>query len=273
MEHLILTGASRGIGRAFALAWAGPHKKLTLLARDAARLAEVEALAVSRGALVDTVVCDFADVDAAAAAGVRVAERSPRAGAVVVHNAGIWPSAKALTAAFGRQLEMGFVVNHLAPLAFQRGLLRRGVVNQVVVVSAGLIAAGKFRAAKTPEGADFSSLKTYSNTKLAAAVMARALAVAHPDIDVTALHPGVVQTALGDRGGLVGALLRFVKKKWEHPDVTAARLVRVLQRPRGTAGVAQWLFREEPQPWPTAVDAAEADVVAATRALMGDPFR
>ena len=266
MEHVILTGASRGIGRSLALALASPSRRLTLFGRDAARLQQVATDVVAKGGRVDVVAVDFADVAAVEAVDI-AADR-----ATLIHNAGVWPSRRQQVLAFGQPLETSFVVNHLSPLLLQRRLLRRGVVDRVVVVSAGLIAAGRFDATKTPVGADFSALKTYAHTKLCAAVMARALPAARSDVDVTALHPGVVQSDLGDRAGLLGTLLRFVKRRWEQPDVTAARLLRVLQRPRATPGTATWLFEEQEQPWPRSVEHAHDAVIDATRALIGDPF-
>jgi NAD(P)-dependent dehydrogenase (short-subunit alcohol dehydrogenase family) len=65
----VVTGASRGIGRAIALAFAEAGARVGLIARDGARLAEVEAEVRARGATAATGVADVADsaeVDAAA---------------------------------------------------------------------------------------------------------------------------------------------------------------------------------------------------------------
>lgn len=263
---LILTGASRGIGRALALALAAPGLHMTLLARDGAALAAVAAEVRARGAGVAVAVCDLNDVAAAAAAGAALVDVAR--GAVLVHNAGLWPSRRELVRTAWGAFERAYVVNHLAPLALQQPLLAQpGALARVVVVSAGLIALGRFQPAKTPVGEDFSSLKTYAHTKLCFAAASRVVARAHPSVDVVALHPGVARTDLGTRGGLLGAVLKLVKRNWEDPAITGARVARVMSQPERTPGVARYFVEETPAPWPSSAVAAEVDVAGAARAL------
>lgn len=63
-HHIVLTGASSGIGAALAQAYAAPGVTLSLLGRDATRLAQVAAAAQKSGA---TVVTGTADVTVRAA--------------------------------------------------------------------------------------------------------------------------------------------------------------------------------------------------------------
>src|SRR6478752_1191107 len=94
----IVTGASRGIGRALAEQLAArPATRVFAVARDAQRLAELassRAEGAARGNVV-AVAADLSRVADARAAGRTLAERID-AGAVLIHNAGIWPSKKAL---------------------------------------------------------------------------------------------------------------------------------------------------------------------------------
>jgi NAD(P)-dependent dehydrogenase (short-subunit alcohol dehydrogenase family) len=57
----VITGASRGIGRATAIAFAGAGAKLALVGRDQARLAETLELVRAKGAEAQTFVCDVRD--------------------------------------------------------------------------------------------------------------------------------------------------------------------------------------------------------------------
>ena len=68
IEHrsVLVTGASSGIGRALALAYAAPGTRLALLGRDAARLEAVAAAARSKGAAVETGTVDVRDRQAMA---------------------------------------------------------------------------------------------------------------------------------------------------------------------------------------------------------------
>jgi short-subunit dehydrogenase len=62
--NIAITGASSGLGRALALAYAHPGVTLHLAGRDAARLAEVAATAKSLGAIVIETIVDVTDAAA-----------------------------------------------------------------------------------------------------------------------------------------------------------------------------------------------------------------
>lgn len=250
MSQLILTGASRGIGQALSLARADRGEALVLVARDAAALANVVRGVEERGGKATAVPADLSSVAAARALGERLCE-TVEPGATLVHNAGLWPSRRALSIG----LERAFVVNGLAPLALQGPLLRAGRLKRVLLVSAGLLVRGRFDPRRTPAGEDFSAFRTYCTTKLFSAVAMRDVAAAHPEVDFLVIHPGVVQTDLGARPGLLGALLRLVKRRWESPEDCGARLSRVLDHGRWSPpGEARWWFEEKEQPWPAPAD-------------------
>ena len=65
--HVLITGASSGIGAALALHYAAPRIRLALQGRDAARLAAVVDACRARGAEVATALLDVTDRDACAA--------------------------------------------------------------------------------------------------------------------------------------------------------------------------------------------------------------
>ncbi len=67
LTSTLLTGASSGIGRALAVACAGPGRTLHLTGRDAARLEQTASACRARGALVETRTLDVADEAAMAA--------------------------------------------------------------------------------------------------------------------------------------------------------------------------------------------------------------
>jgi NAD(P)-dependent dehydrogenase (short-subunit alcohol dehydrogenase family) len=252
MADLILTGASRGIGHALALALAErPGDRLVLVARDRARLEALVGAVEQKGGRAIAVPGDLSSVAEARKLGQRLVE-VVTPGATLIHNAGLWPSKRELTP---EGLETAFMVNHLAPLAMQQPLLDAERLRRIMVVSAGLILKGSFDAARTPTGGDFSSIRTYCNTKLCFALAMRDIAAAYPALDVVVLHPGVVRTDLGARSGPVGWLLSLVKRGWEAPEVCAERLARILARERWSpAGEARWLVEEEEQPWPAVAE-------------------
>ena len=83
--HTLLTGASSGIGAALALALAAPGRRLTLLGRDAERLAAVAARCLGKGASVETGTADVTDAKAMRA----LIEAAPGPIDLAVANAGV----------------------------------------------------------------------------------------------------------------------------------------------------------------------------------------
>lgn len=247
MPDVVISGASRGIGRALALELAGRGERLVVTARDGERLRSLVAEIERKGGRALAIEADLSSIHGAEELARRLAgELEP--GAMLVHNAGIWPTRRVVV---DGGLEEAFVVNHLAGVVLVRALLGARLLRRIAVVSAGLIGKGRFDPSRTPTGADFSRLRTYATTKLCFAVEMRAIAREHPDVDVVVMHPGVVRTDLGATDGVVGALLSLVKRTWEPPERCAERLARILSRERWSPpGDPAWLVEETEEPWP-----------------------
>jgi len=169
----------------------------------------------------------------------------------LIHNAGLWPVPRELGP---EGLERAFVVNCAGPWTMQAPLLEAGL-RRVFVVGAGLMTKGQFAPERTPIGGDFSTFRTYCTTKLCFAVAMRQLGRSDPGLDIAVVHPGVIRTDLGARDGLVGWLLRRVKRGWEAPEDCALRLAAqidasVWSRP----GEPGWWDESRPAAWPEAAD-------------------
>src|SRR3954447_9490987 len=76
-RHVLITGASSGIGAALALAYAEEGVRLALFGRDEARARSVAEACRARGALVAVILVDIADGDAMAAAARLVDDAYP----------------------------------------------------------------------------------------------------------------------------------------------------------------------------------------------------
>src|SRR5512139_436853 len=129
MNDVIITGASRRIGRALALALASsPDRRLVLVVRDEERLHALATEVETHGARALVVAGDVGTLASARALGERLASEV-LGGATLIHNAGLWPSRRTLTA---DGLEEAYVVNFVGPLVMQRPLLEAGRLSRVM---------------------------------------------------------------------------------------------------------------------------------------------
>jgi 3-oxoacyl-[acyl-carrier protein] reductase len=119
--YVLVTGASRGIGRATALAFAARGADLLLVTRSAASAEETRAVCAARGARIDLECADFTERAAVADLAGRLAhlERCP---SVVVHCAGSVrraPVHEQTVSDYDEQLD----VNLRTPFVLNRSLL------------------------------------------------------------------------------------------------------------------------------------------------------
>jgi 2-deoxy-D-gluconate 3-dehydrogenase len=178
----IVTGASRGLGRAAALALAAEGASVLAVARSADALATLRDAAPEA---IATATCDVEDLSAVAALPDAAVERFGRLD-VVVNNAGIAPAG-----AFADQDDAlwarVFAVNVLAPVALTRAagvhLLAQGSGKVINVASTSGV-LGK------------PSLVAYSSSKGAVLQFTKALAAewAGRGVQVNAIAPGAYET-------------------------------------------------------------------------------
>lgn len=219
-KTIILTGASRGLGRAIALALAAAGHPLALVCRDVAggEAAQDAVHATPNNAGATLVLADLMDPAQIRAAATQLGALGPLG--AIIHNAGLWPTALALDA---RGVERSFAVNQLAPFHLNALLwprLRESGA-RIVHVSAGLYALGRRELDAVAHGRSFSSLRTYCDTKRSNAVTTVALArrVQGSGVTVNAVHPGVLRTGLGEGDGhWATALIRPLKALWRSPE-------------------------------------------------------
>ena len=214
MRTAVVTGGNRGIGYAVCESLVGKGFRTVAVIRDPVAGAP-PGVEVVRGDLASRRTVD------ALAATLRDTCGTID---VLVHNAGVWPTRLRHNE---DGIEESFAVNHLAP--FQLNLALEQRLRRVVQVSAGLYVKGRVDPDRTPRGADFHRMRTYCDTKRANLLLVPLFARRWQDAGVTidAVHPGVIRTGLGDPGGVLGAVLRLVKRRWATPAAGAAPVVRL----------------------------------------------
>jgi NAD(P)-dependent dehydrogenase (short-subunit alcohol dehydrogenase family) len=206
-RHVLVTGASSGLGRAVALAYAAPGRRLTLLGRDPPRLAEVAAAAAGRGAEVATVVADVRDRDAMAIAIAAADDARPLD--LVLANAGIAAAADARDVLAVNTLGVWHTVE---PALARMGARGRG---QLALMSS---LAGR---------RGLPGAAAYCAAKAAVRVLAESLRVdwAPRGVRISAILPGFVDTPLTRRN-------RFAMPWLMAPEKAAERIRRGLDRDR-----------------------------------------
>jgi NAD(P)-dependent dehydrogenase (short-subunit alcohol dehydrogenase family) len=195
MTFVLLTGATRGIGRAAAIELAGKGIEVALVGRDGERVKAVaqEAKAAGGGAPVHEHVADLmlmADVRALAA---EVEERYQQID-VLANNAGALFASRKETA---EGFEQSFALNHLAPFLLTNLLRDRLRGGRVVTTSSDAHKAGVLDLEDLQSTKSYAAMRVYGISKLCNILFTRELARRAPELHANCFHPGVVRTGFG----------------------------------------------------------------------------
>ena len=203
--HVLITGASSGIGAALALAYARPGVHLSLGGRNRERLAAVSAQAEARGASVAAATVDVRERDAAAAWAVAADDRAPLD--LVIANAGISggthggpETAEQTRAIFAVNLDG---VLNLALPVIPRMIARRH--GQIAIISS--LAAHR----------GFPGAPAYSGSKAAVKVWGEALRadLAPHGVKVNVVMPGFIKSPMTDANDFPMPFLMLADKAAE----------------------------------------------------------
>jgi short-subunit dehydrogenase len=183
MTTALVTGATAGIGREFAVQLAARGNDLVLVARDVERLEELAAeLRRTRGVQVEILPADLSDREATARVAQRLADRESPVD-VLVNNAG-----------FG--MKQSFLVNDLADEEGMFDVLCRAVLVLSHAAGRAMKERGRGQIINVSSVAGWIASGTYSAAKSWVTVFTEGLAgeLAGSGVTATALCPGFVRT-------------------------------------------------------------------------------
>ena len=188
-SHILITGASSGIGAALARRYAGPDVRLTLVGRNRDRLESVAQACRISGGETAIGVCDVRDAEAMRAFFADVDGQCPIA--MVIANAGMGGE-QVIAGPAGETAEMARTI-------FEINVV--GVVNTIAPLLPGLVARGKGHIVIMSSLAAFVALPdapAYSASKAAVRVYGDALRrlLAPRNVRVTVVCPGFVDTPM-----------------------------------------------------------------------------
>jgi len=224
VTFVLLTGATRGIGRAAALELAREGVEIAIVGRESERVEAVarEARAAGAGATVHEHVADLTSMAAVRGLAGEVRERYAHID-VLANNAGaLFASRRETSEGFERT----FALNHLAPFLLTNLLRDRLDGGRVVTTASDAHTSGRLDLDDLQSERSYSAMRVYGTSKLCNILFTRELARRAPELHANCFHPGVVRTGFGkNEGGIWKVLTTLGAPFFRSPQRGARSLV------------------------------------------------
>jgi NAD(P)-dependent dehydrogenase (short-subunit alcohol dehydrogenase family) len=188
---VVLTGATRGIGRAAAIELARRGAEVVLVGREPERVAAVVEAATAAGGArrVHGHVADLTLMSSVRTLAAEIGGRYEHVD-VLANNAGALFASRRETS---EGLEQTFALNHLAPFLLTNLLRDRLTGGRVVTTASDAHKSGRLDLDDLQSQRSYSP-RVYGTSKLCNILFTRELARRAPDLHANCFHPGVVRT-------------------------------------------------------------------------------
>jgi len=254
----VVTGASSGIGLHTALGLARAGMRVVITGRDGARTEAARRLVKERSGSdrVDVAIANFSRVAEVRRLADEILAGHDRLD-VLVNNAGLFSPHYRLSP---DGFELTFAVNHLAPFLLTNLLLDRlkaSAPARIVTVASEAHRRNRIDAGDLTRPHDWTMMRAYGRSKLCNVLFTRELASRLDPGEVVAacLHPGMVATAIGQRGGLVELGWRVLKPFMISPEKGAETPIFLATVPDPTPFHGSYVIRKTvANPDPAALD-------------------
>jgi NAD(P)-dependent dehydrogenase (short-subunit alcohol dehydrogenase family) len=243
----LVTGASSGIGLYTALGLARAGMRVVIAGRDRARTEAARRFVAEKSGSehVATALADFSRLSDVRRLADEILSGHDRVD-VLVNNAGLL-SPKYRLSADG--FELTFAVNHLAPFLLTNLLLERlkaSAPARIVTVASEAHRGQRIDIGDLTRPGDWTMRKAYGRSKLCNILFTRDLAsrLDSAEVVATCLHPGMVATAIAQRGGLVELGWRLMKPFMIGPEQGAETPVFLSTAPDPTPFHGAYVIRK-----------------------------
>jgi len=217
----IVTGASSGIGLHTVLGLVRAGMRVVMVGRDRVRTEAARRFVREHSGSdgIDILLADFSCLGEVRRLAGEILSAHDRID-LLVNNAGLM--SRRYRFSFDG-FELTFAVNHLAPFLLTYLLLDRlkaSAPARIINVASEAHRGHRLNFSDVARPQDWGTLKAYGRSKLCNILFTRELATRLDGSGVvaTCLHPGVVATAIGQRGGLTELVWRMMKPFMKSPE-------------------------------------------------------
>jgi retinol dehydrogenase-12 len=219
-KRCIITGASRGIGRATAIALAAQGADVVLVVRDQTRGDAVAKEIRDAGGKADVLVADLSSQVEVRRLADEIRKRYDRID-VLLNNAGVILTDRQTTK---DGLEATFATNHIAYFLLTTLLLdvlEKSAPSRIINVASDAHKGARLDFDDLQSARSYSGMRVYARSKLANILFTNELAkrIEAKGVTANSLHPGVIASNFGtNNGGVFGFVLSLARPFFATPE-------------------------------------------------------